>query len=243
MARAGVVFDSATIVVKGHFTPTLFSPAWLLGRQLIGQAEFSDSEVEVISRDLTEFRSGWVRLHSRPDALQLSTSEVEEFDRLRDLAVGMLGTVKETPIGAMGINRAVHFSVDDIDAWHAVGDTLAPKELWQDVLVLPGMRSLSVQGVRPDLLGGWIGVRVEPSMATPGAIFFEHNDHYNLTHVERQPIERTEQRVWESNELPAELVSVDRVDVAIDILKENWTDSMRRAQDVLRALMRIGKDA
>jgi hypothetical protein len=241
MAPVGTVFDSATVVIKGQFAPTIFSPAWLLGKQLIGNAEYGDSEVDIINRDVAQLRCGWLRLHCRTDALQVSTEETDEFGRLRDLAAGVLQSLPDTPVGVMGINRAAHIAVDSVTAYHAIGDTLAPKQVWTS-LKLPGMRSLTMQGVRPDKYGGWILVRVEPSVAAPGAVFIEHNDHYSLTHVDGQPESRDDVAVWDVNELSAESLTVERARTAIEILKNNWDSSIQRSDDVLRMMERLGRE-
>jgi hypothetical protein len=64
--------------------------------------------------------------------------------------------------------------------WHALGHKLTPKKIWNNILKKPGMRSISVQGQRPDDYKGYILVRVEPSRKIHPGVFIHVNDHYEV---------------------------------------------------------------
>lgn len=235
MTEGPAVLDGVSVVVRGLFTPPLFSPAWLLAEQLIGPHEFENAEVEVIAREIAVFNTGWLNVHVTSDTLQVSTTEVEEFERLRDAASGILRALVNTPVAALGINRDRHFTVESVERWHAIGDILTPKELWESELKLPGMRSVTMWGLRPDPFVGRVQVQVEPSLRIPQAVFVTHNDHYVLGRASHQPTERV---AWEMDE-PLE-PSVERLAIALEILTEHWSDSLRRAQGVFTMLAGIG---
>lgn len=236
MNSGTAALDGVSVVVRGFFTPSLFSPAWLLGQQLIGPREFEAAEVEVIARELCVFQTGWLSMQVNSDALQISTADVEEFERLRDAASGVLRALVNTQIAAIGINRERHFRIESADRWHDIGDLLTPKERWEEHLALPGMRSLTIWGVRPDDYAGRVQVQVEPSLRVPQAVYVSHNDHFVLSKVSSHPTERSG---WQTDE-PIE-PGVDRLPMALDILAQNWFDSLKRAQGIFDMVDGLGE--
>lgn len=227
--------DNVSVVVKGAFNPAIFSPAWFLAQGLIGQTEVAASEVEIISREVAVFSSGWLRCQVTKDTFQVSTDDPAEFERVRDVAIGVLRTLEHTPIALMGINRAVTFVVDSSVKWHAIGDTLAPKKIWQDVLFLPGLTILGVQGARRDSYDGRLVVQVAPTKGLDNGVTVAFNDHFTLSISESQPTSRDESFGQADDQ--AEMTAA-KIPVAIKILSNEWTASMRRAEAVIERVAR-----
>jgi hypothetical protein len=167
------------------------------------------------------------------DTIQLGTDHVEEFERLRDAVVATLELLPHMPLAAMGINRNANFDVGGADAWHRVGDKLVPKQPWETALLLPGMKSVTLWGVRPDLHSGRIQVTVEPSSLLKLGIFVAHNDHFDLFDVESQPQERDEFFLQENATLE---MRVDKQASALSILRNEWIDSIDRAYRIMHAV-------
>jgi hypothetical protein len=223
-------------VIKGHFTPSLFSPAWIFDQKLIGGEELHAANVQVIAREVAIFSVGWLNVHVTSDTLQLSTLDIDEFERVRDAASGLLRTLTQSPIGALGINRESHFRIDSPDRWHAIGDALTPKKIWEDHLLLPGMRSVAVTGARPDRWQGRVTVQVEPSMRVPQGVFVAYNDHFMLQEATSKSSDRAG---WVLDE-PVE-ASLEKIPPALEILSKYWTDSLRRAQEIIEMVSEVGK--
>ena len=236
MALPELALDEVNVVVKGAFNPGIFSPAWLLGQDLIGNEEYEAAAVEVITREVAIFSVGWLRCQVTIDQLLFATTKADESERLRDAVVGVLRALAHTPIGALGINRVVHFDVGDFERWHAIGDALVPKAPWEGVLILPGMKNVGILAVRPDLYGGNINVEVEPSGRVPHGIFVSHNDHFELRRVESQPTKRQEI----SPPAPTVTPSASLIPVAVEILTGEWVASMKRAQQIISHVARQG---
>ena len=110
----------------------------------------------------------------------------------------------------MGINYDSHFPMDSEDAWHDIGHRVTPKEIWNKVLKKPGLRSLTIQGERPDDHKGRIAVRIEPSNRVRYGIFININDHYELQDPE----------------------SVSGCEAIIDMLESEWKASITRSQQI-----------
>ncbi len=79
----------------------------------------------------------------------------------------------------MGLNRETHYKLDSREKWHAIGDRLAPKEWWRDwVKGRPGLRQLSIVGLREEDSTVQFNVTVEPSLRVDPGIYVRTNEHY-----------------------------------------------------------------
>lgn len=232
--------DIVNIVVRGHFNPTIISPGWLLAEKLISADDFTESQVEIIAPELSRFQATWLQCQVTPDTLLVSTADPSESERLRDLAVGILRTLRHTPVAALGINRVVHFGTESAVAWHTVGDILSPKDIWDGVLRLPGTQSVTILGVRQDDQRGRVQVSIEPSVVVALGIYVAHNDHFALSRVDSQPGSRED----ELNDPPAsEEPTAHKLLLAIEILGQYWNDSMQRALTVVGTVKNLADTA
>ncbi|TCO45545.1 hypothetical protein EV646_108168 [Kribbella antiqua] len=238
MSTVPLSHDELALVVKGHFNPAIFSPAWLSKVELIGPGEYEDSEVQVISPAVAKFQCGWLECTVTQDTLQLSTTEEAEFERTRDAAAGVLRILDQTPIAALGINRFVHFPAGSLEQWHSIGDTLVPKDNWSGVLTLPGLLNLTLYGVRPDRYAGKVQVIVEPSESVQYGVKVTHNDHYDLRLVESQPVDRESaaRMNYEGTGVP----SSDRIPLALEILRDDFQSAIKRSNQMVNHLFKVG---
>lgn len=237
-----VAIDGLSIVLRGNFNPAIFSPAWLLYQKLIGRDEFDNADTELITNKVATFSAAWATVQVTEDRLQISTIELDEFERVRDLVVGVLNVLPHTPIAALGVNREIHVAIDDSDVWHSIGDQLVPKIHWA-MLNLPGMRSLAVEGARPDLYEGRVVVQVEPSLRVAQGIYLAHNDHFELKRRNKILTSRRELADYGKESDIAD-ASESKSEMAREILVQHWGESMDRAVaafGVLQSLIRTSK--
>lgn len=231
--------ESASIVVLGRFNPSIFSPGWLRLHNLIGASEAERAQVQVIVPPAAVFATDWLNVDVREDRLMLATAMPQDFERLRDVAVGILGVLKETPVVALGINREIHWRVPSPEEYHGFGDMLAPKEVWEEELKLPGTQGLTIQGIRPDLWAGFIRVMIQPSaVATPLGVYAQFNDHFYLTRVEKQPESRTEPL---AGDIDALAPSNENIPLAMEILRDEWVSRSAHAEHLLTRLVQLSR--
>ena len=125
MSDIQLAADSLSIVLPGVYLPVPVSPLWLYEQGLIGEAEYDLREVELLlPGEATVFKVGAFRVQCQPNMLQVSTEDESEFERLRDLASGMLRSLHQVKVAQLGINRLVHFYASDVALWNAIGDSL-----------------------------------------------------------------------------------------------------------------------
>lgn len=234
-----IAVESAAVVIRGPFNPVVFSPSWFADAELVGSAELNDSEIEVISPEISSFRLGWLRFTATRDTLQLATEEVEELPRLRDATVGVLRTLHHQPVSVLGINRETHTLVGSADALNHLGDRISPKDIWSDFLDTPGVRSVTMWGARTDQWRGRINVRVEPSVVVPMAAFVSVNDHYELVEDTHEHDNRPNAYGSGDGQVEAD---PEKRQAAIEVLIKHWDSSMARAAQAHARLMAIAAE-
>lgn len=227
--------SSASIVMLGNFNPLIFTPLWFEKIGLIGaddakKAHFEGKELE--HRDILVYSLDWAQIQVQQNKFSVSVSE-EPTVRLFDLVLGCFKRLRDTPITAMGINRAAHFKINEEDQWQAMGDSLAPKEPWGELLTTAegerkgGLRSLVMkQSVtdkdnrerREDGLAGYVQIRVEPSQRVkPYGAFIEVNNHYEV-------------------EDPKNVIGCDEI---TSILESHWHQAIDFSDKVVKQIMEL----
>ena len=215
-----LLIQGVNIVVLARLTPTIFHPAWFAAQNLMRQQEADVADIKILQPAAAMFKMEWLQMTVLPDRLQAATVEEGFYEVLRDLVIGIFELLNHTPVTAFGINRDFHYQLESEKAWHKLGDRLTPKGEWQKILNQPGMRSLVIEGKRPDNLEGYTQVKVEPSPRAPSSVYVEINDHYDLASSKTGK-------------------SADRL---TEILASNWQLSMSRAINIAQLISELGEE-
>jgi hypothetical protein len=206
---------SISLVLLGDFNPKIFQPAWFAFEELIRKQEAEEANIEIVHPDAVSFALEWLRLQVTRERFTASTTQEPYYEFVRDLVLGTFNLLRHTPLHKMGINVEKHFRMDSEDAWHAFGDRLAPKDLWQDIIDTPGLRSLTMEGKRPDGLKGYIHIQVEPSVRIHPGVYFRVNDHYEV---------EDPQSVLGSKDI-------------LTLLERSWDESLQRSDRIMSTLL------
>ncbi len=180
--------------------------------------------MQIIHPQGAMFTAEWLEVNVIEDRFHVATTQESFYEPLRDLVVAVLKILNETPLRAMGINRRLHYRLASEDAWHKIGNQLAPKDIWKALLDKPGMRSLIIHGARTDGREGFIQVKVEPEPADriKFGVHVEVNDHYQLKSTDPSPI---------------------NIQRATEILSDCWNMSMERGLTIANKIIEIGDQA
>jgi hypothetical protein len=219
---------ASSIIVVGNFNPAIFSPDWLEKNGLIGNEDAevardgSEGTQMIVSKQVTTFETGWFSLQVLDNRLAL-TSKGALSPAFKDLAVGILQLVPHTPVVAVGLNFLAHFKLNSEDAYHLVGDVLAPKTIWDTLYpgCMVGLAELTIaiqQGVRgkPPETNDAKRITVQPSTKIKHGIHMSYNDHHDVQTAD----DRTR---------PAERVA----EIIDDQWELSWQDAVRAFDTVL----------
>ena len=122
----------------------------------------------------------------------------------------------------MGLNSDQHYRMPSEEEWHAFGHYYAPKESWNKILDNTGMKTVGVEGHRPDSLSNIVNIKIQPSKAVAPGVYFSINQHYDLATDVSPP------------------VSVETSTFA-KILGEDWTDFLGYREKVATTLLSDAK--
>jgi hypothetical protein len=200
MEQLDVKQRESSIVLVGHFDPLVMTPHWFVKQGMIPQEDIDESlAIELVYKELTKFSLANIHVEVQPGTLILRSAH-ESFDyKIQDLALGVLSAWKSSDITAIGLNIYTDVSFDSLEAWHKVGDLIAPKSVWQKAMPdspSAGMANLQVQIEKPkgelgvyNFTAGWL--------AKPKVTRFSLNNHFDSKpHVNfREPASKTKNSV------------------------------------------------
>jgi len=217
--QPAIEIEGVSIVLLGDFNPKIFQPAWFAAQELIRKEEAESAEIEVVHPEVVVFSLDWLRIQVTRNRW-ISEAQAPHYEPLRDLILGTFRLLRHTPIRKMGLNRDIHFKMPTEDDWNALGDRLAPKEPWKNILDKPGMRRLEMEEKRSDDFMGHIRIRIEPSVRIHPGVLVSVNDHYSLPEPEK------------------EVEYVSGSEGIMNILAQVWGDSIESSKH--RASMLVG---
>jgi hypothetical protein len=189
-----VELSGISVVASGAFNPAIFHPSWFARKELLAPNAIDEAlEQEFVAvRDLATFTADWLSVQVTLEQAAFSTVEEGRELDLRDLVRSVFDFLPETPVDALGLNTDAHFRVASEEEWHAIGDRFLPKDFWEPLYEgeqwkqrpdgsKVGLRSMTVQGTREDVLG-YVRTEVAPSVRlTPHGVYVGVNGHFQLT--------------------------------------------------------------
>lgn len=194
MPHAPEIFSSS-IVAVGAFNPAIFSPDWLEGRGLIGVEDAEAARTNkslIISSQVATVQTNWFALQVLDTQFSL-TSQGALSPVFRDLAVGIMTLLPQTPVSAVGLNFMGHYKMASRVDYDKVGDRLVPKGIWKEIFSDEdehvGVQNLtvSVQKVKRETDGGVTAlsnnrknISIEPSGKLKLGLFLSCNDHREI---------------------------------------------------------------
>jgi len=208
--------DSAAIIILGSFNPGIFHPIWFKANGLIKPEEADKAKLEVTTPMISIFGVEWFRLQVETQRFVIQTDNETHFELLSDLVIGTFSLLEHTPVSAMGLNRMMHFKMDSEESWNALGNKIAPKDVWQGVLQEPGLLSLVMQGPkqRPNQrTEDVINVRIESSPRITPGIYIDVNNHFEIKDNDLQKVLKILKESWRD-------VLINSRKIADQIIKE-----------------------
>lgn len=212
--------DELTIVLVGDFNPKIFHPMWFAHHGILREAEALEARVEVVHSDVSSFATEWLTVQVLRDRFTAAVKAEVYRQHLGDLVRNVFARLGHSPVHQIGLNAAFRLHFKSEDDWHAFGHYILPKSPWDGVVSQPGLRSVTVQGKRPDGRPGALNSTLEPDLRLHGDALLRINDHFET------PNEKDNQ----SN-------SVAGAGWALEILTKDFDESYARARGLVARLI------
>jgi hypothetical protein len=177
--------EGGSIVLLGSFNPKIFQPEWFLRQGLLPEAEAAEAQIKLIHPQVSEFETERFHIQVIAERFAAISQKIANPAPLRDLVRGTFFILEHTPVTAMGLNCLMHFPMESEELWHRIGDKLAPKDGWNDILPhRVGLTSLSLLTQKDPQTGAEYRVKVEPSIQVKYGVYIEVNEHYRAPDVD-----------------------------------------------------------
>lgn len=222
------IFNSQ-INILGSFNPPVISPAWLKSNDLIGSDD-ADCAMEgdslAITPDICRFETEWFSLQVIKQQFVLF-SKGPVTPAFKDLAVGIFTLLEHTPVTAMGLNSIADYKIYSVDEYHKIGDTLAPKKIWNSFYPDSDNQSVGLQEmtlqINPVKRGEKVSgrqkrVSFSSSEKLPNALLFTFNDHFPVTADKKSKQSAS--------------------DVTVEIIQTHWQTSMDEAKNLFSSVIK-----
>jgi hypothetical protein len=173
-----------SIVLIGKLSPTIITPYWLAGKNLISDLEAktaTEAQQYISLPDISQFKLSYCIVQVTSERYIISSTQEAYFEKLCEITVGIFTILNETPVHQIGINTIHHYDFGNLEEWHNFGHRLAPKEIWKTVTKDPGLKRLEMISKREDEWEGELNTIVGISEIFPlSGIRIQVNDHFNL---------------------------------------------------------------
>ena len=177
--------DGGSIILLGSFNPRIFQPEWFARQGLLPEAEATEANIKIIHPQVSEFETERFQIQVISERFSAVSQKSANPVPLRDLIRGTFFILEHTPVSAMGLNCLMHFPIESEELWHRIGDKLAPKDAWNEVLPKRvGLASLSLLTQKDPTTGAEYRVKVEPSLAIKYGVYIEVNEHHRAPELE-----------------------------------------------------------
>ena len=178
-----------SIVLIGEFNPGMFHPEWfcrndILSREDVAFACADTNKYPLINtQQITMFKTTQLTVKIETNRFQV-VAEKEPLVSLKDFVVKCFDKLGSYVIKAYGFNYSAHYKIDSESKYQEIGDKLAPKEYWADLLGNDisgddrkgGLCEIQMSEQKADEKGS-ISMLLQPSAQVKPGVFISCNDH------------------------------------------------------------------
>lgn len=128
-----------SVVILGNFNPEMFQPQWFYRQGIISQedADFAidqnSSSPLIVTPQLTLFRTSQMTVQITTKRFEVK-AEKEPLITLIDFISKTFENLGSYSIPAFGFNYIANYKMKSVEEYHKIGDKLAPKGFWEDLL-------------------------------------------------------------------------------------------------------------
>jgi len=137
-----------SIVLLGEFQPCTFHPFWMVENAIAPKKAVEKLEVHAVMNDVTDLKSKEFQILIFQDRFMVKTHLESYFETIKDIACNSLRILDSYKIKKFGITTTKLFEIENEETWHRIGDTLAPKSIWNDFFPEAGLREIHISSTR-----------------------------------------------------------------------------------------------
>jgi len=208
-----------SIVFLGQFNPAIINPTWMFLKDIISEAaqkQALENPNYISHPEISQFKLDYCNVQTTKDKYIITSTQEGYFRTLIEHTLAIFSYLGETPINQLGINLTHHYQLRNKDEYTEIGDTLAPKSIWNPITKNPGLKKLEMRSERSDQYKGEINTHFGVSPGFEMGIRIQVNDHYIL-------YDKTDSDINASR--------------ANAVLKDSWEASVKRSMMIIEGLI------
>lgn len=189
MLNENVEKEELSLVILGSFNPVIITPHWLSGKGLIRESEADSADVRIIHQEVVDFSLDWISFDITQTKLVIKCTKSPFFEVARDLIVGILTILKETPITSYGFNFQSTIGLKTEERYYEIGNKLSPLSTWSSFLENPRLQRIDiVQKVSKDAKNGRVLITIfaTEDLSIKYGVVINVNDHYDFNEKEKE---------------------------------------------------------
>lgn len=182
-----------SIVLIGDFNPAMFHPEWFRKNNVLSDEEVdyatsqsNDSKL-IVTSHLTSFKTSQFIIKVEQKRFEVIGYK-EPYMMVSDFISKTFETLTGFVIKAYGCNFSAHYHIDTLSNYQRIGDNLAPKKYWKNLLGKEitgddrksGLTTIQMQKIKENS-DGHISMLLQPSVMIKQGVFITCNDHTNVS--------------------------------------------------------------
>lgn len=185
------VSEFYSVVLLGSFNPMIYHPYWLKDKGIIGEEDIT-KEAILVHEEVSSFKVGdWMQMVINKNRCEFKTPNADKIIIMRDIIIGCLNALPETPIIAFGINRGWIAQLSSNEAYYELGAKLTPLDLWKDNFENPRLRNIAIEDTdNKNFAGTKRLIIIQPASAElelSNAIDINLNNHFDMPGDKQKP--------------------------------------------------------
>ena len=192
MINIAKVSEFYSVVLLGSFNPMIYHPYWLKEKEIIGEEDITKEGI-LVHEDISSFRIGdWMQMNINKNRCEFKILNADKILIMRDIIMGCLNALPETPIVAFGINKGWIAQLPNSDQYYELGAKLSPLELWKDDFKNPRLKNIAIEDTDNENFSGTRRlIIIQPAPAElkyDNAIDINLNNHFDMPSDKQKPL-------------------------------------------------------
>lgn len=192
MINIAKVSEFYSVVLLGSFNPMIYHPYWLKEKEIIGEEDITKEGI-LVHEDISSFKIGdWMQMNINKNRCEFKILNADKILIMRDIIIGCLNALPETPIVAFGINKGWIAQLPNSEQYYELGAKLSPLELWKDDFKNPRLKNIAIEDTNNENFAGTRRlIIIQPAPAElkyDNAIDINLNNHFDMPSDRQKPL-------------------------------------------------------
>lgn len=136
--------ETIRVVLYGQFNPSIFQPLWMASKNLIGEEEAKQANIQVIHSTLAQFSiDDWLSVRVTKNSAYFE-APMAFNPALRDFVTGIFSILKETPLDTFHFDCFFEILLLNDEMYDKFGNFISPLDIWKEYTEEPELQNIII---------------------------------------------------------------------------------------------------